>query len=300
MKIGLLGGTFNPIHIGHISIAQDVQSLLALDKIIFVPAKSPPLKNDLSGFSPEARLRFVKAAISEEPDFEISDIEYHREGPSYTVQTLKEIQNQLNLKPKDLFFILGCDAFLDIKKWWNYKSLFELANFVLVTRAGSYTDLDKINTIALEMGFCYTKHIDENEGVIDQEPYKYFTSEDVAKGKFVKNDDKSPKCDGTKNQALSTACASNPKKLPQSVTESSILCRSLPMSEHLKDNKEGMLPRMLKTYQNSAALNLIIVQSRPVPISSTNIRHRLASGQSIKDLVSEAVNNLILEEDKYT
>ncbi len=137
--IGVLGGTFNPIHYGHLRIAEEAREKLGLDKVLFVPAGNPPLKNrDLA--DSHHRYEMTGLAIGTSPFFELSDIECGRRAKSYTVETLAEL-SQL-FPEKDLYFILGIDSFLDIPSWYQPERLADLAHFVVVSRPGQrFTDL---------------------------------------------------------------------------------------------------------------------------------------------------------------
>ncbi|MBQ7039804.1 MAG: nicotinate (nicotinamide) nucleotide adenylyltransferase, partial [Clostridia bacterium] len=121
MKIGLLGGTFNPVHNGHLSLANQLISLGLLDKVLFVVSARPPHK-DAPDVSDETRLLMVKLALSHEKNIEACDIELKREGKSYTVDTVAEISE---LYPgHDIYFITGADMFTDIPFWYQPEKLF--------------------------------------------------------------------------------------------------------------------------------------------------------------------------------
>lgn len=131
MKIGIFGGTFNPIHYGHLRAAEEVREKFKLAKIIFIPSKKPPLKTqDL--LESEHRYKMTELALSGNGFFEISDIEFKRPGKSFTVQTLEELLK--NFHDIDLYFILGIDAFLEIPTWWQPDRLMSLADFVIIAR----------------------------------------------------------------------------------------------------------------------------------------------------------------------
>ena len=285
MKLGILGGTFNPIHLGHITIATEVKSLFNLDSILFIPAKSPPLKETGSHFSDSFRYKLVEAAIKEQDCFQVSDIEFQREGPSYTVRTLKEVLTQTKIMPQDLYFVLGIDGFYDIKLWNSYRELFNLANFIIVTRAGVETDLQKIITIAQELGFCYNGDIEGTVNFCDFKEKKYGTENESSE----------------KSSQSETTGVSNAYALPETPntnknSENFQICRSLILQGHHNISKQGNLPRMLKNFYNNSDLHIFLVEVSPIDISSTDIRNRLNDGRSIEDLVPRAVHNLIKEE----
>ncbi|MDI6889703.1 MAG: nicotinate-nucleotide adenylyltransferase [Thermodesulfovibrionales bacterium] len=131
MKIGIFGGTFNPIHYGHLRAAEEVRERFDLTKIIFIPSKDPPLKKEELLY-PEHRYKMTELAISGNDFFEISDIEYKRPGKSYSVHTVEELRG---IYPDtDLYFILGIDTFLDIPNWWNPERLVSLIDFIVISR----------------------------------------------------------------------------------------------------------------------------------------------------------------------
>lgn len=132
MHIGIMGGTFNPIHIGHIRIAEEVRETFGLDKVFFIPTYTPPHKENGSLISSEHRFEMVKLAIQDNPSFEASDIEIKRGGRSYSVDTLRELHKK---HPKtDFSFIVGTDSFNDITTWCKYEELFKLTNFIVIPR----------------------------------------------------------------------------------------------------------------------------------------------------------------------
>ncbi len=135
MNIGILGGTFDPIHLGHLRIAEESGEALALEKVFLVPSSSPPHKS-MQPVSPfHHRLAMVKIAAEGSPLLEALDLEGRRQGYSYSIETLKELKTMFRPEP-ELFFILGIDAFLEIETWKEYKSLFEYAHFAVIQRAG--------------------------------------------------------------------------------------------------------------------------------------------------------------------
>lgn len=133
MKIGVLGGTFNPIHYGHLRAAEDAREMLSLDRILFVPSANPPLKKE--GVADAShRYDMVKLSIAGNRFFEALDIEYTSPGKSYTVITLEKLSKLY--AGAELFFIVGIDAFLDIPNWWKPEELLSVVNFVVLSRPG--------------------------------------------------------------------------------------------------------------------------------------------------------------------
>jgi nicotinate-nucleotide adenylyltransferase len=153
MKIGLLGGTFNPIHLGHLRAAEEIREILALEKIYFIPSAMPPHKDSSDVTSPTDRLKMVELATQGNPFFEICDIELKRGGSSYTVDTLEYLSSKL---PEfEIYFILGADLFSEIHTWREHKRLFELSNFAVITRPG-FPQITSI-PLALKDDFRYYK-----------------------------------------------------------------------------------------------------------------------------------------------
>ncbi|HYQ48635.1 MAG TPA: nicotinate (nicotinamide) nucleotide adenylyltransferase, partial [Thermodesulfovibrionales bacterium] len=134
MKLGIFGGTFNPIHFGHLRVAEDVRETAGLDRIIFIPSGTPPLKtNDIA--PARQRLAMTQLAIKGNPFFGTLDIECRSRQKSYTVRTMERLQK---LYPDDrLFFMLGIDAFLDIPNWHRPDMLVEQTDFMVLSRPGS-------------------------------------------------------------------------------------------------------------------------------------------------------------------
>ncbi|MCG2710357.1 MAG: nicotinate-nucleotide adenylyltransferase [Thermodesulfovibrionales bacterium] len=131
MKLGVFGGTFNPIHYGHLKVAEEVKEKLGLNKIIFVPSGNPPLK-DTELADAKHRYRMVRLAASKNHSFAVSDIEYKKKDKSYSVDTIEKLHR---IYPGARFyFIAGIDAFIDIPNWWQPERLVSLADFIVVSR----------------------------------------------------------------------------------------------------------------------------------------------------------------------
>ena len=132
MRIGVFGGTFDPVHVGHLSIAQAALETAGLDRVVFVPAKRSPLK-DRGPFASEAdRLAMLEAATKDEPRFAVSRIELDREGPSYTVDTLEALQGQ-----GELHLIIGSDAHAEMARWKSPDRVRQLAKILVARRPGA-------------------------------------------------------------------------------------------------------------------------------------------------------------------
>ena len=135
MNIGVLGGTFDPIHIGHLILAEEARARLNLAEVLFVPAGQPWLRVD-SPISPaEHRVEMVRLAIADKPYFKLSTMEIERVGPSYTVDTIAELKAQLGAED-ELFFILGWDNLAELPQWNQPSRLIAMCRLVTVPRPG--------------------------------------------------------------------------------------------------------------------------------------------------------------------
>ena len=138
MTLGVLGGTFDPIHNGHLAAADAAQRALGLDAITLVPSRIPPHRQDPVGASGEHRYAMASLAAAERQGWTASRIEIDRDGPSYSFDTLAELGT--GRRSTQIFFILGADAFAEIATWSRYPAVLDLANFVVVSRPGITLD----------------------------------------------------------------------------------------------------------------------------------------------------------------
>jgi nicotinate-nucleotide adenylyltransferase len=135
-RLGILGGTFDPIHNGHLRAAEAAQAALSLDVIRVIPAYDPPHRPLDPRASAFHRFALVALAIDGLPDWELSDAEVTRSGPSYTAETLKRLHAE-GWRPSQIFFILGTDAFAEIATWYDFPAVLDAANFAIVARPGT-------------------------------------------------------------------------------------------------------------------------------------------------------------------
>ena len=135
MRIGILGGTFNPIHIGHLILAEEAYFKLKLNKLIFVPAFVPPHKSTSDLISAKDRLDMVRLAIEDNPAFEISTYEVDSKKKSYSIDTLKEFRS-LYGDEAQLCFITGSDSLKDLFSWKNINDIFKISKFIVANRPG--------------------------------------------------------------------------------------------------------------------------------------------------------------------
>jgi nicotinate-nucleotide adenylyltransferase len=134
VKIGILGGTFNPVHIGHLILAEEAREKLGLERIVFVPAYLPPHK-DNSDIAPAShRLNMVKLAIKGNKNFSVSDAEIRRDGKSYTIDTVRDFKKQY--PNEDLYFIIGSDLLTYLDEWKDLSEIIKMVKFVAATRPG--------------------------------------------------------------------------------------------------------------------------------------------------------------------
>lgn len=134
-RIGILGGTFDPIHLGHLEAAAAAGRALSLDRVLLLPSRTPPHRSAEPRAS--AFHRFAMAALAAaECGMSVSDLEVRRDGPSYTALTLEALHRE-GYAPVQLFFITGSDAFADVAMWHDYPRILQLANFVVVSRPGA-------------------------------------------------------------------------------------------------------------------------------------------------------------------
>jgi len=139
MKIGILGGSFNPPHVGHLVLAAQAKSILGLDKVIFIPCFSPPHKKQKNILGASLRLKMLKLAVKGRKDFFVSDIEIKRGGVSYTVDTLVALRHQY---PRAKFYlIIGADLAKNFYAWKDYRRLLQLAKVVVASRGKKMTRL---------------------------------------------------------------------------------------------------------------------------------------------------------------
>lgn len=136
-RIGMLGGTFDPIHLGHLRSAVEVHEALSLDQLHMIPAQQPPLRGQPQ-VSPEQRLALLKAGIGDTPGLVADDRELRRDGPSYSIDTLTELRTEYGEQTR-LIMVIGHDAFMRLTHWHQPERLFAFAHLVVIARPG-YSD----------------------------------------------------------------------------------------------------------------------------------------------------------------
>ena len=133
-KLGILGGTFNPVHYGHLAAAEEVRDRLRLDRVLFLPSFLPPHKHDEEIPSAVRRLEMVRLAVAGNPHFVVSDLEVKRGGLSYTIETVESLL--VKHPGAGLVFIIGLDSFLEIRTWKEWERLLTLCAFAVLSRPG--------------------------------------------------------------------------------------------------------------------------------------------------------------------
>lgn len=154
MRIGIFGGTFNPVHLGHLRSAEEVREGQGLDRVLFVPSAHPPHKQAHGLASAAERLAMVRLAVAGNPAFRVSEIEFQRSGRSYSVDTIRALRQRM---PRaDFAFILGVDAFREIGTWHDHESLFGMCDLIVTSRPPiGQRSLRAHLPVVLRKQFCY-------------------------------------------------------------------------------------------------------------------------------------------------
>jgi nicotinate-nucleotide adenylyltransferase len=198
-KYGILGGSFNPIHLGHLILAEQAMNLFRLDKVIFIPTTDNPLKEKLCSTSKYDRYNMTCLAVSDNERFEVSDIELNNTGYSYTIDTAEKlIKEDVNAK---YYFICGADIIFNLERWKDYKKLFGLIAFIAAYRNGyddeklkneikrlkeSYNaDIEVIKTPTIDISSTQIRNVIKEGGsvkyLIPQKVYDYIKSNGLYK-----------------------------------------------------------------------------------------------------------------------
>lgn len=158
MRVGIFGGTFNPIHYGHLRSAEDVRDAFSLDHIYFVPAARPPHKRKADVASAAHRLAMVELAVSDNPYFSASAVEVERSGPSYSIDTIHYFLSAA--QPDALAFIIGIDAFREFSSWKDYARIPTLCDIIVTSRPGEeMPKQERLLPVALQGAFWYDPSI---------------------------------------------------------------------------------------------------------------------------------------------
>jgi nicotinate-nucleotide adenylyltransferase len=160
-RLGILGGTFDPIHVGHLDAAGAASTALALDDIVLIPAHDQPLRTIEPRATAYHRFALAALAVEDRPDWRVSDTELVRQGRSYTEDTLRAL-HAAGWRASQLFFILGTDAFAGIASWHGYPRILDLAHFVVIARPGMTIDEATAREPELRSRTCLPPHGDED------------------------------------------------------------------------------------------------------------------------------------------
>ncbi len=135
LRVGVMGGTFNPVHFGHLRAAEEALEMLGLDDFLFIPSAVPPHKSNREILPFEHRWEMMRLAVRGHPVFRLSDLEHRLGGTSYTVTSLRKLREEMP-DGTVLYFLVGMDAFLELDLWWRYRELFRMACMVALRRPG--------------------------------------------------------------------------------------------------------------------------------------------------------------------
>ncbi len=151
LRLGVFGGTFDPVHLGHLRAAEEALDILGLDEMVFVPVAVPPHKPGREILSFESRWCMLQLAVAGNPRFRLSDLERRMPGKSYTVHSLRLLHTENS--GSELFFLVGCDAFFEMHTWYDFKEIFRLVDIVVLCRPGCSEDeiLEFVSTRVSEL-----------------------------------------------------------------------------------------------------------------------------------------------------
>ena len=183
-RIGILGGTFDPIHLGHLIIAQEALAQCCLDRVLFVPSADPPHKRVAEMAPAESRARMVTLALDSQPRFELCRIEIERTGKSYTVETLRQLRRKLGTRT-EFYLIIGADNAVEMSTWCDPQGVLGLAHVTVAGRPG-FLPADVDDRIAAQMRFLDTPLLEISSTQIRSRirtgrPIRYWVPENVAR-----------------------------------------------------------------------------------------------------------------------
>jgi len=179
-RIGILGGTFNPIHIGHLTIAQMVREQMKLDKVLFIPSNLPPHKSGKYVVSAKDRYHMVRLAIRGNPHFEISDFEINKKGKSYSIETVSYIRDLFGRGTK-IFFIIGSDLLSTLHTWRRINEIERIVSFVAVHRPGFKGNRSKVKVKLITIPGLQTSSSYVRQRITLGKTVKYLVPDDIIK-----------------------------------------------------------------------------------------------------------------------
>ena len=166
-KVGIFGGTFDPVHMGHLRAAEEIRRILGLEKVYFIPSAIPPHKKPEETTRPSERLKMLELALDSYPYFDISTYEIDKATTSYTIETLKHFTSKY--PDIEFYFIVGSELFSHIETWNNFNDLFKLANFAVIERPGFTQQSPPSLPIAIKPDFRY--HMERDNVIIYSNRY---------------------------------------------------------------------------------------------------------------------------------
>ena len=178
MKIGILGGTFNPVHLGHLILAQEAYRHFSLEKVLFIPSRVPPHKEATPLAAPEHRYNMVDIAIDSNPVFEASDIELKRQKTSYSVDTLRELKNTYGSNT-EIYFLTGSDSLQELSSWKDVDEVLRLCRFVVATRPMFPMENPPENTELLVIPSVEISSSDVRQRVAENKSIRYLVPDGV-------------------------------------------------------------------------------------------------------------------------
>jgi len=181
MKIGLLGGAFDPVHRGHLLLAKGAQGALALDQILWIPTGTPPHRAFACGADAQDRARMVELAIEGHAGFKLSRIELERSGPSYSIDTVRALQKDSPDQETTWFFLVGSDAAKQLSRWCQIDQLKKLVRFVVIPRPGAEPQDWPDDIEALDVATCEVSASQVRERIKQGKPITDLVSEPVAR-----------------------------------------------------------------------------------------------------------------------
>ena len=177
MKLGILGGSFNPLHLGHLILAQEAKEQLGLEKVFFVPCATPPHKSGEDLLSASHRLEMVRRSVEGNPAFEVSDTEIQRGGISYSVETLRHFHIQF--PSAEFYFLIGSDALSGLYAWKEAEELFRLCRFVIAERPQFPINIFPSQLLRLEMPTIDISSHDIRQRLKEEKSVRYLVPESV-------------------------------------------------------------------------------------------------------------------------
>ncbi len=262
-RIGLFGGSYNPMHRGHLAAATEVQQLLQLSRMLLIPTRCSPFKSQEEMLPDAVRTKVIAQTIAGHPQLELCDVELHLPTPSYTLNTVKALIQQGVIGTAIPTLIMGIETFQHIERWWQIHELLQLVDLVVHTRPGGPDALPTISSIASRFGLCYNQK--SNGQCPLQEAY-----------------DKQPK---PPSPSLPVAPPPNTPLLFPTLS-----------ADSTSKGGAGSYPCMLGTFSHPSGRQLFAVAVTPFDISSSEIRARMKRGESVRGLVADAALSTLMEE----